>query len=295
MRTSTNLHLCSVLLLLLTTFTAAWPWPRWLPEIDSLIVRQENNQNSNSASASATRTGSASASPTDDNDSSSGSGRATATGSDGDSKSGSQTGSTTAGSTKKSKSGSSAATVTKHTAYDVSYPAGGVNLQTPAIISGSQFYKVGDFVTFGWNLTSLQATPTAVNVMATCVANAQLYTLAANQTVTNGTGMVVWDTGAYQATAISAPLLTQTYTLIIYDAESSISATAEAGYLQVFNQYSFGMYTPQPYVPLNEFKCATCSAALGDTEMRALGMVFGMGVLTVLSFTWFVNGLGVVW
>jgi len=116
-----------------------------------------------------------------------------------------------------------------------------------------------------------------------------------NQTIANSTGAVTWDTGAYQATAVGNPLLTQKYTLIIYDAESSISAQPQAGYLAAFNSYTFGMYTPQPYTPLNEFKCATCSGALSDMERRALGMVVGMGIITVLSFSWFVGGLGVIW
>jgi hypothetical protein len=166
---------------------------------------------------------------------------------------------------------------------------------TPAVISGPQYYKIGEFVTFVWNYTNVLATPTAVNVMATCTANQQLYTLAANQTVGNSTGAVTWDTGAYQATAVQDPLLTETYTLIIYDAASSISATAQPGYLAVYNQYTFGMYSPQPYTPLNEYICATCSGALSDMERRALGMVFGMGLITILSFTWFVGGLGVIW
>jgi hypothetical protein len=34
---------------------------------------------------------------------------------------------------------------------------------------------------------------------------------------------------------------------------------------------------------------------LSDMERRALGMVLGMSVITVLSFTWFVGGLGVIW
>ncbi len=116
-----------------------------------------------------------------------------------------------------------------------------------------------------------------------------------NQTVSNATGAVTWDTGNYQATAVQNPLLTQTYTLIIYDADSSISAAAQAGYLSSYNSYQFGMYVPQAYTPLSEFKCATCSGALGDLERRAIGMVIGMGVLTVLSFTWFVGGTGVIW
>jgi len=166
---------------------------------------------------------------------------------------------------------------------------------TPNIMSGSQFYRIGDYVTFAWNYTSLLATPTAINVMATCTANEQLYTLAMNQTVSNATGAVTWDTGSYQATALSDPLLTEVYTLIIYDAASSISAAAQAGYLAVYDQYAFGMYLGQAYTPLNEFQCATCSGALSDMERRALGMVFGMSIITVLSFTWFVGGLGVIW
>ena len=166
---------------------------------------------------------------------------------------------------------------------------------TPAVVSGEQYFKIGDFVTFGWNYTSLLATPTAINVMATCTANEQLYTIVMNQTITNSTGAVTWDTGSYQATAVSDPLLTETYTLIIYDAASSISATAQAGYLAVYDQYTFGMYTPQPYTPLGDFQCATCSGALSDMERRALGMVVGMSIITVLSFTWFVGGLGIIW
>ena len=43
----------------------------------------------------------------------------------------------------------------------------------------------------------------------------------------------------------------ETYTLIIYDAASSISATPQAGYLGVYNQFTFGMYLGQPYTPLS--------------------------------------------
>jgi len=167
---------------------------------------------------------------------------------------------------------------------------------SPAIASGAQYYKIGDLVTFAWNYTSLLATPTAVNILATCTANNALYTLAANQTVTgNATGVVTWDTGAYQSTALSAPLLTETYTLIIYDAASSISATPKAGFLATFEQYTFGMYVPQAYTPLGEYICVTCSGALSDMERRTLGMVFGISVITVLSFTWFVGGTGIIW
>jgi len=133
--------------------------------------------------------------------------------------------------------------------------------------------------------------------MASCSANSHLYTVAANQSVAqNATGAVTWDTNAYQTGADSYRLLTASYALVIFDAASSISATAEPGYLAPYNQYQFGMYIPQPPTSLADFKCATCkSAALGDMERMALATMLGMSVITVLSFTWFVGGLGVIW
>ncbi|KAK3072035.1 hypothetical protein LTS18_014720, partial [Coniosporium uncinatum] len=115
-------------------------------------------------------------------------------------------------------------------------------------ISGSQFYKIGDYVTFAWNYTSLSSTPAYIDILATCTANQATYTLATNQSAQQ-TG-ILWDTGAYQSSA-TVPLLTETYTLIIYDADSSISAVPRAGYLAPFRQMTFGMYTPQPYTPLS--------------------------------------------
>ncbi|TVY75684.1 hypothetical protein LSUE1_G009140 [Lachnellula suecica] len=297
MRTSGSLQLYSILLIFLTTFSAAWPWPRWLPDRDSLIVRQDSSSmilitassgvhaNNNQVPQPKQQAPKPAQHPPRQTAATTGSSTGT-----GKASTGSKTGSITS-----TGKGSTSKTPTT-TSYDASNAAGGVSIMTPAISSGMQYFKVGQNVTFGWNYTSLLATPSAVDIVATCTANQQLYTIAANQTVANSTGMVIWDTGAYQATAVSDPLLTQTYTLIIYDAASSISATAQPGYLAVYNQYTFGMYTPQAYVGVDDgWVCATCSAGFGDTERRALGLMFGMAALTVLSFTWFVNGLGVVW
>lgn len=48
MRTSRTLQLYSIIFLFFSTFTAAWPWPRWLPELDSLIVRQNSGNGTTS-------------------------------------------------------------------------------------------------------------------------------------------------------------------------------------------------------------------------------------------------------
>lgn len=160
---------------------------------------------------------------------------------------------------------------------------------TPAPISGSQYYKIGDWLTFAWNYTSLSATPTAIDVLASCSAAQQTYTIAMNQSV-GDTNTVLWDTGSYQQSA-SAQLLTNQYTLIIYDAGSSISATAKAGYFGVQSTFVFGMYQGQSYTPWSDYNCATCNAAMSSIERQTWGFLFGMVAITIASFTWFATGV----
>lgn len=156
------------------------------------------------------------------------------------------------------------------------------------------YYKIGNHVTFAWNYTSLSITPSAIDILATCSANQATYTLALNQSVSAGAatgGALTWDTGAYQATA-TVPLLTETYTLIIYDAASQVSATAAAGYLGLFDTFSFAMYTPQPYVPLDEYKCVTCSGAGATLERQTWRFLLGMVGVAVGGAVWFGGGVG---
>jgi hypothetical protein len=133
------------------------------------------------------------------------------------------------------------------TVFDPRDPAGGISMITPNVMSGAQYYKVGDWIHFAWNYTSLQATPTAINVVATCSQNQATYTLASNQSV-GDIGEIYWDTGAYQQSA-SVPLLTNQYTLVVWDADQAMTAAPRAGYLGAYQQFTFGMYTPQPYTP----------------------------------------------
>lgn len=115
---------------------------------------------------------------------------------------------------------------------------------TPAAIAGEQFYKVGDWVTFAWNYTSLSVTPSYIDVMASCTANQATYTIAVNMSASNT--QILWDTK--NTPTGQAPFLTEQYKLLIYDSDSNPSAAPQAGYLAAFNQLTFGMYTPQPYV-----------------------------------------------
>lgn len=198
------------------------------------------------------------------------------------------------GTAKTSDKGSGTKTTSKSaktTVFDPRLPAGGVEMVTPSAIAGSEYYKIDDYVTFAWNYTSVSILPSYVDILASCSANQATYTIALNQSVSGPTGAVTWDTGAYQASA-TIPLLTETYTLIIHDAAKAISATAEAGYLGTWEQFTFGMYTPQPYTPIADWVCATCSGAMSQTERQTLGFMFGMVAVTVVSFTWFAGVAG---
>lgn len=124
------------------------------------------------------------------------------------------------------------------------------------------------------------------------------------------TQSVTWDTGAYASSA-SLPFVVATYTLMvgcislvwrfsywqtqIYDANSEPTTVPSAGYLGSYSNLQFGIYTPQPYTPLNDFKCATCSGAMSIHEKQALTVLLGTCFVTVLSFTWFASGFGVFW
>jgi hypothetical protein len=199
------------------------------------------------------------------------------------------------GSNKVTSTGKSA----KSKTYGVSAGYGGISMILPNYISSSSYYKVGNEVTFAWNMTSLSVTPTALDILATCTANAHTYTLAVNQTVNGTVGAVTWDTGAYQASA-TVPLLTETYTLIIMDAAlPAVSATANYGALPVYSGVRFGMYTPQPYTNTSGndtqiFTCVTCKSAASSLERHTLTFLLAMVAITVATFTIFVGGVGVI-
>ncbi|KAL8691492.1 MAG: hypothetical protein Q9218_003301 [Villophora microphyllina] len=196
---------------------------------------------------------------------------------------------TKSGATKAAKTGAqkTKAAATKTSAVDPRLPAGGVNMITPSAIAQPSYYKVNDHVTFAWNYTSLSVKPAKIDAFVSCAQNSATYTLLNNATF-DPTATVVWDTKP-EASG-TAPLLTETYTLVIHDASKDLTAIPVAGQLGAFDQFYFGMYTPQPYT--DGWKCATCSGALSSTDLQALGFMLGMCLITVLSFTWFAGGFG---
>lgn len=98
-------------------------------------------------------------------------------------------------------SGGSRTTSSRSRKISPDAPPGGVQMRTPSVYDGYQIYKIGDPVTFVWNYTSLQVTPTALNIQAFCTAGMQYFPIAMN--VSADTTQAVWDTGIYQRTALS--------------------------------------------------------------------------------------------
>ena len=115
---------------------------------------------------------------------------------------------------------------------------------TPASTS-TTYYKIGQDVTLVWNYTSLQVTPSAVNVIASNTHGT--WTLTANASVKE-TNSVVWKTDKDKSG--SNPLLTDKYTLVVYDAATSPTAVPKPGHLGSFVNFQFGMYLPRPYTNL---------------------------------------------
>ncbi|KAH6661354.1 hypothetical protein BKA67DRAFT_82836 [Truncatella angustata] len=269
-------------------------WPQWLPALDSLVVRQDDSTTTSAPketgtttaesateTATTTATGKTTAKVITTNLNTGGVSTTKTTGTGETTGTGKESGSSSTGT-----SGSGNST---HTSYDSDDPAGGISMITPATTASTPLYRIGETITWAWNYTSLQGTPTAVDVLVSCSVATETWTLTQNMTF-EPTGTYIWDTNSYAQTAVASPLLTEQYTLIIYDADSQISATAEPGYLSVYKGFTFGMYTARPYKDLGEWKCVTCSAANSNLDNQALRFAVGMATITVLTFTWFVAG-----
>ncbi|KAM0688785.1 hypothetical protein Q7P36_010860 [Cladosporium allicinum] len=307
--------LSSVLLLAATSSAWSNPFDAMKRDISPLLIQRQddsssqapsstnNNNNNKESSASNTNdsenTSKASATPTSDNNndnnnkdeesSTSGTAKSTGTSKGSETDKSSITGSAT--NSKASGSGSKTTNTSNKTKeFDPRLPAGGASMITPDAMSPASYYKIKDQITFAWNYTSLSSAPSAVDVLATCTANNALYTIAANETWEQ-LQTVVWDTGKYQSTG-TIPLLTETYTLIIHDAAKDVSATAAAGYLGTWKQFTFGMYEPQPYTPMADYVCATCSGAMSLMEKQTYAFLFSMAGVTVLTFGWFTGAAG---
>ncbi|KAJ8119964.1 hypothetical protein ONZ43_g3204 [Nemania bipapillata] len=279
-----------ILTIALALSPLAAAWSQWLPDLDSLVVRQDDG--SSTSENQPTKTPSPSSSATADAPKETSTSKpAQSSQSDDDSET--TTGKTTTGTTTKGSSSKTTKTSgSKHTSYNALDPAGGVAMISPPTTSAMPLYRIDntDPITWKWNYTSLQGTPSAIDVLISCSKATATWTLTQNMTFAP-TATFTWDSNKFQQEQIGSQLPVELYTLIIYDAEGSVTDTAEPGYLAPYSGFQFGLYTSKPYTSLNEWKCVTCSAAPGGPlDRQALGFAVTMTMFTVLSFTWYVTG-----
>jgi hypothetical protein len=196
----------------------------------------------------------------------------------------------TASGTKKPSGSKTTGKGSKSTSFDARLPAGGLTMVTPNALAGTQFYKVGDWVTFAWNYTSLSVTPTAIDVLASCTANQATYTISVNMSATETE--VLWNTK--NTPEGQAPFLTENYKLLIYDSDPSATAAPRAGYLGAFTGFTFGMYLPQEYISLKDgYTCPNCNGALSLTEKMTLGTMLLTTGTTLGSMLYFTYQFGI--
>lgn len=164
---------------------------------------------------------------------------------------------------------------------------GSVTITMPPIQS-NPYYKIApsEYITFGWNFSSIIVTPTALTVAAVG-ANGYTYPVGPTDGVIPGTAQsVVWYPYGYQTANPSLPLVQASYTLHIW-AQGGPSAFPSPGYLEPNSELVFAMYTPQAYTPLSSgWQCAGCpsSGALPQLKINsALPGVVAMIVIMLLS------------
>ncbi|TRM60377.1 hypothetical protein BD626DRAFT_505163 [Schizophyllum amplum] len=138
---------------------------------------------------------------------------------------------------------------------------GGVTITQPPTTATS-YYKIAEnqMVTFGWNLTSVIATPTSITLSAICE-NGNTYPVGI---VDGDATELVWDIYSYQQDNPNSPLVQASYTLSMWD-DRGPDATQRAGYMKSNNQLVFAMYTPQDYTSISDgWKCGSCNSALSN-------------------------------
>ncbi|KAF4123281.1 hypothetical protein GMORB2_6832 [Geosmithia morbida] len=318
MRTTPLLRL-AVCLTSLAPLASAWPG--WLPNVDTLIVRADDNADTGkhippsqekegeremtdmmyiqniAAETGATATATAAkATKTDDGDLNTAEPTSAKKTDDGDLNTAEPTSTKTANDddnndddkTSKGKK----TTKTSSVSIPATAIAGGVSITEPATTQmATPLFKIGDNITLGWNYTGIIEKPTAIDVLISCSTASETWTLTSNMTFETDVSYT-WNSED-QADNVETPLLTELYTLIIKNSDADISDSPEAGKLAANAQFTFGLYHPQAYTPYADWECSGCSGAASLFSSQVVHLAVTMSAITIITFTYFVTGWGI--
>ncbi|KAF9016316.1 hypothetical protein BDZ89DRAFT_1118179 [Hymenopellis radicata] len=144
--------------------------------------------------------------------------------------------------------------------------AGGLTITEPPQTATS-FFKIApsQMATFGWNMTSVIASPTHLTVSAKCD-NGNTYPVgpATDGVIDGDATQVVWDIYSYYKSHNGAPLPVGTCTLLICD-ERGFGASRLGGYMVPNSALTFALYTPAGYTPLaSGWECTICNSSFSS-------------------------------
>lgn len=275
-------------------------WPGWLPARDSLYVRQDNEESESTVVSSESEAEETASRTADTSESSEAPAEETSATSDEDedededNEEATSTGPrdpNTAAIETGTRTGSATGRATTSISIDPAGYAGGIEMLTPNTVQvASALYKVGDNIELAWNYTNVLVTPTAIDVLVSCSAASETWTLTANMTFETEVNFI-WETED-DADNADKPLLTAMYTLIVKDVDADVTERPSSGYLGAYSGFVFGLYHPIAYTPLADWECTVCNAGPGGFDSQALKMAVTMALITFCGFTWFVAGLG---
>lgn len=136
--------------------------------------------------------------------------------------------------------------------FPINSPAGGIVMTKP-LQSAVSFYKIAsnEIVTFGWSFTNILQNPDKLTVSAICD-NGNTYPVGPKDGIISGTATeVAWDLYSWQVNNPGMPLAQGTYTITMWD-DRGKSAVPMPGLMRQYNNLRFELYTPQPYISLED-------------------------------------------
>ncbi|WRT69955.1 uncharacterized protein IL334_006946 [Kwoniella shivajii] len=172
--------------------------------------------------------------------------------------------------------------------------AGGITVTQPPSTASASYYKIAqdNWITFGWNATSLYVQPSSLTIVASCSANGNIYPVGPNPTPSGNvsanvfpgnTTKVVWNPYEWEQIPGQVPFAEATYVLKIYD-ERGDGAAVKGGYLSPYAGKNFMMYRPGGYTSLSDgWTCSTCSDAFTTFAQPAHLAIFTSLLITILS------------
>ncbi|ORX40480.1 hypothetical protein BD324DRAFT_3116 [Kockovaella imperatae] len=186
---------------------------------------------------------------------------------------------------------SNSTTATTSISIPATAAAGGVTVTQPPSTGEASYYKIasGEYITFGWNFTSLYVQPEHLTIIASCSANGNTYpvgpTASPSNTLAANATNVVWSPWEWEQIQGQVPFAEATYVLKMWD-QRGPDVGIKGGYLSPYAGTEFALYRPGPYVSIADgWTCSTCNAGF-ERLSDPLGLAAMLTFASVIFSVW---------